>query len=110
MVKFVWGSSEFIRLKTRQASLLHFNFDFTHHLSELACERNCVFYDLICGKFHQKTASYRRKEWQEGHNAETLVHLLIWPEHIKHLNYIDFGLAPHTNTPGHPSFCISYKS
>lgn len=27
MGKFVWGTSEFIRLKTRQASLLHLNFD-----------------------------------------------------------------------------------
>lgn len=61
MGKFVWGTSEFIRLKTRRASLLHLNFDFTHHLSELACKRNCVLYDLICGKFDQKTASYRRK-------------------------------------------------
>lgn len=72
--------------------------------------------NLTKKQLHTEEKDDKRSRSDEGHGAETLVHLLIWPEHIKHLNYIDFGLASHTNTPGHASFCItniiflSYKS
>lgn len=49
--------------------------------------------NLTKKQFHTEEKNDKRSRSDEGHDAETLVHLLIWPEHIKHLNYIDFGLA-----------------